>query len=117
MVFREAGALKNLNHKNIVKIINFYTLKNMMQVVFVMEYLEGGELLNYIKMKQLLTEKEAHFLFMQIIDAISYCHNEKIIHRDLKLENLMFSDLQNKHLKVIKYYKTLLYKNRLLILE
>lgn len=43
MVFREAELLKSLNHKNIVKIINSFTLKNM-QVVFVMEFLEGGEL-------------------------------------------------------------------------
>jgi MAP/microtubule affinity-regulating kinase len=44
MVFREAEMLKSLVHKNIVKIYNCFTLANM-QVVFVMEYLEGGELL------------------------------------------------------------------------
>ncbi len=44
MVFREAEMLKSLVHKNIVKIYNCYTLPNM-SVVFVMEYLEGGELL------------------------------------------------------------------------
>lgn len=48
MVFREAELLKSLDHKNIVKILNCYTLSNM-QVVFIMEYLEGGELLQYLE--------------------------------------------------------------------
>jgi MAP/microtubule affinity-regulating kinase len=48
MVFREAELLKSLDHPNIVKIISCYTLKNM-QVIFVMEYLEGGELLEYLE--------------------------------------------------------------------
>jgi MAP/microtubule affinity-regulating kinase len=47
MVFREAEMLKQLHHKNIVDIYNCFTLPNM-NVVFVMEYLEGGELLKYI---------------------------------------------------------------------
>ena len=47
MVFREAETLRTLNHKNIVKILNFYSLKNM-EVVFIMEYLEGGELYDYV---------------------------------------------------------------------
>ncbi len=47
MVFREAETLRTLTHKNIVKIINFYSLKNM-EVVFIMEYLEGGELFDYV---------------------------------------------------------------------
>lgn len=47
MVFREAELLKSLDHQNIVKILSCYTLSNM-QVVFIMEYLEGGELLEYL---------------------------------------------------------------------
>lgn len=47
MVFREAEVLKSMNHINIVKIHNFYTL-NDKEVVFIMEYLEGGELLDLL---------------------------------------------------------------------
>jgi MAP/microtubule affinity-regulating kinase len=50
MVFREVENLKALTHPNIVKIINCYTLSNM-QLVVVMEYLPGGELLNLLKIK------------------------------------------------------------------
>lgn len=63
MVFREAEILKSLNHKNIVKILNSFTLSNM-QVVFIMEYLEGGELLDYIVEKGgHLDEEEAKYFF------------------------------------------------------
>lgn len=48
MVFREAEMLKSLRHKNIVNIYKCYTLANM-QVVFIMEYLEGGELLSFLE--------------------------------------------------------------------
>ena len=48
MVFREAEMLKSLRHKNIVNIYKCYTLSNM-QVVFIMEYLEGGELLSFLE--------------------------------------------------------------------
>ena len=62
MVFSEAETHKSLNHKNIVKIINCYTLKNM-QFVFVMEYLSGGELLEYVLQKGRLSEDEARYFY------------------------------------------------------
>ena len=62
MVFSEAETLKSLNHKHIVKISNCYTLKNM-EFVFVMEYLEGGELLEYLTKKGKLAEDEAKIFF------------------------------------------------------
>lgn len=98
MVFREVEMLKSLSHKNIVKILNCYTLKNM-EVIIVMEFLEGGELLEYVLEKGRLDESEARVFFKQIIDAISYIHQEKLIHRDLKLENLL---LASKDAKIIK---------------
>ena len=47
MVFREAEMLKLLRHRNIVDIYRCYTLPDM-KVVFIMEFLEGGELLDYL---------------------------------------------------------------------
>lgn len=55
MVFREAEMLKSLHHKNIVKILRLITLDNM-QVVFVMEYCGGGELLEYVASRERLNE-------------------------------------------------------------
>lgn len=73
MVFHEAEVLKNLQHANIVKIYNCYTLKGM-EVVFIMEHLQGGELLEYLTKKGRLSEAEARTFFRQMVDAIQYCH-------------------------------------------
>lgn len=100
-IFAEASALKNLNHENIVKIKNFFTLNNM-QFIFVMEFLEGGELKEYINKKKRLNEEEAQKFFIQIVDAIYYCHRQGIIHRDLKLENILLDNLESKKIKVKK---------------
>lgn len=88
-------------HPNIIKIKNFFTLPNM-QFIFVMEYLEGGELKEYLNEKGKLSEIEAQSFFSQIVDAIFYCHSQQIIHRDLKLENILLESLESKIIKVQK---------------
>ena len=92
--------LKAMNHKNIVKILNCYSLKNN-QVVFVMEYLQGGELLEYVSRRGCLTEEDAREFFKQLADAIHYCHKENLVHRDLKLENILLADKESKVIKVL----------------
>lgn len=54
-VFAEAENLKALSHPNIVKIINCYALREM-QIVVIMELMEGGELLDYLLEKGKFTE-------------------------------------------------------------
>jgi serine/threonine protein kinase len=98
MIFAEAETLRNLHHKNIVHIKKCFTL-NDMKVALVMEYLEGGELKDYILSKGKLSEEEAKDFFTQLVDAVNYCHRERVIHRDLKLENIL---LENKGSKVVK---------------
>jgi len=48
MIFKEIGMLNNLHCKHIVKVFNCYTLKSEMKVAVVLEYLEGGDLREYL---------------------------------------------------------------------
>lgn len=102
LLFREAELMKNLRHNNIIKVINCYTLPNM-QVVLVMEYLQGGDLVDYLQEKGKLSEEEAKVIFKQIADAIRYCHEKRLIHRDLKLENILLTSKHEKQIKIIDF--------------
>jgi MAP/microtubule affinity-regulating kinase len=102
-IFSEAETLKSLVHPNIVKIINFFVIKKTLQTYFIMEHLEGGELLKFVEEKKALSEEDALVIFKQIISAIDYCHRQKIIHRDLKLENIMKVDNESLTIKIVDF--------------
>ena len=61
------------------------------RIFMVMEYMEGGELFEYITEKQHFTEKEASQILRQVALAIQYCHHRSVAHRDLKPENLLLA--------------------------
>lgn len=83
-IFVEAEILKSLNHENIVKVHNCLTLKNM-EVAIIMEFLQGGELLKVVEKEGRLDEKTVQNFFKQIVKGMRYCHQNNLIHRDLKL--------------------------------
>jgi serine/threonine protein kinase len=61
----------------------------------VLEYVEGGELFDYVHCYGALPEEEAVRLFRQIIAGLSYCHRFNICHRDLKPENILLDSGRN----------------------
>lgn len=87
---REAGALANLNHPNIVNIIDKGAQDN--QYYFVMELVEGITLDQLIHSVE-LTERHYIHIISEISKALAYVHSKGIIHRDLKPANV----LVNKH--------------------
>lgn len=84
---KEAENLARLHHPNIVKVIEVFDENNT--TYYVMEYIEGGSLDDYIKSKGHLTENEALKCTMEIADALSYMHKNMMIHLDLKPKNIM----------------------------
>lgn len=65
--------MKMLNHKNIIKLYQGFVVKN--ELLLIMEYADGGELMNYVEEKKGLSEIEARALFKQLISAIEVCHS------------------------------------------
>ncbi|KAJ6794200.1 CBL-interacting protein kinase 1-like [Iris pallida] len=59
------------------------------QRYMILEYVNGGELFDKIELKGKLSESEGRRLLQQLIDAISYCHDNGVYHRDLKPENVL----------------------------
>ena len=64
-------------------------LESEKYIGLVMEYASGGELFDYILNKKYLGEQEARWLFSQLMAGVRHMHQNCIVHRDLKLENLL----------------------------
>uniref|UniRef100_A0A671LUT2 non-specific serine/threonine protein kinase n=1 Tax=Sinocyclocheilus anshuiensis TaxID=1608454 RepID=A0A671LUT2_9TELE len=86
-LFREVRIMKGLNHPNIVQL--FEVIETEKTLYLVMEYASGGEVFDYLVSHGRMKEKEARAKFRQIVSAVYYCHQKKIVHRDLKAENLL----------------------------
>ncbi|PGG96150.1 CAMK/CAMKL/GIN4 protein kinase [Blastomyces parvus] len=84
---REVVIMKLIEHPNIINLYDVW--ENRGELYLVLEYIEGGELFDYVSESGPLPEIEAIRLFRQIIAALSYCHRFNICHRDLKPENIL----------------------------
>ncbi|PVU99796.1 hypothetical protein BB559_000399 [Furculomyces boomerangus] len=92
-IIREITSLRKVNHQNIVKLYDIIESEN--HIGLVLEYACGGELFEYIMKHQSLKDSEACRLFAQLVLAVSHLHLNKIVHRDLKLENLLLDSKRN----------------------
>ncbi|XP_043232345.1 serine/threonine-protein kinase MARK2-like isoform X18 [Amphibalanus amphitrite] len=92
-LFREVRIMKMLDHPNIVKLYQVIETKKTLYLV--MEYASGGEVFDYLVFHGRMKEKEARLKFRQIVSAVQYCHSKRIIHRDLKAENLLLDSQMN----------------------
>ena len=84
----EVGILLRLNrHSNVVKL--FETFETGRHSLLVMELCAGGDLLNYVRKRKKLDEDIAKYLFKQLVEGLGYLHARNILHRDIKLDNIL----------------------------
>ena len=90
----ECNILHELNHPNIVKLVDVKKTKNHYYIM--MEYCNGGELEGALekykeKYGKPFSEELVQYFMRQIIDAFKYIHANGVIHRDIKLENILLN--------------------------
>jgi serine/threonine protein kinase len=100
-VFNEIGTLRELRHPNIVQLFDFFELTD--SFCFVMEYCSGGDLRNYLATRGPVGSEKLFGIALQIVNGIRFCHNSNVVHRDLKLENLMFVDQRCEKIKIVDF--------------
>ena len=86
----EIEILKNLDHPDIVRIIESFNTKN--SYILITEYCEGGELFDQVKNQ--LSETQIAVIFKQVLSGLAYLHSNNIVHRDLKLENILIHEIE-----------------------
>ncbi|KAI0322810.1 kinase-like domain-containing protein [Amylostereum chailletii] len=96
---REIVIMKLIDHPNIMRLYDVWETSS--ELYLILEYVEGGELFEYLCKKGRLSTSEALGYFQQIISAIDYCHRFNIAHRDLKPENLLLD--REKNIKVADF--------------
>lgn len=84
---REIVIMKLIDHPNIMHLYDVWETST--DLYLILEYVEGGELFEFLERNGRLSTTDALNYFQQIIAAIEYCHKFNIAHRDLKPENLL----------------------------
>ncbi|RCH82827.1 hypothetical protein CU098_005233, partial [Rhizopus stolonifer] len=82
-----------IHHPNIVELYN--VIETDKYIGIILQCATGGELFDYILAHRYLKEKDASRLFAQLMSGVHYMHQKRIVHRDLKLENLLLDKNRN----------------------
>merc|ERR1719357_218009 len=93
---KEIEILKELNHKNIVRVYDCYNnvmwTKTDRTTVFAIEYANQGELIEYLMYTSKFEDELARCFFQSLTEGMEYCHSHNVIHRDLKHDNCLLGE-------------------------
>ena len=82
--------MRNLYHPNIIHLYEVHETENT--IYMIMDFLEGGQLLEIFRNTQKVPEIEIVKIFIHILNGIAYLHENNIMHRDIKPENILFNN-------------------------
>lgn len=101
-ILKEIDVLLDLDHPNVVCLREYFVERN--KVYLIMELLRGGELLEAVLEQGHYSENDARTIFRQLIKCLQYLHAKGVVHRDVKLDNLLLVEPRDiKHIKIADF--------------
>lgn len=88
-IINECNILRNISHEHIISVSDFYISPSISYMF--MPLLMGGDMF-YLTEKHEISEHTSKIIFKQLVSAVEYCHHHDIIHRDIKLENIVLKE-------------------------
>lgn len=110
-IYREILISSLLSHPHIVRLIDFFYSETHFFLVF--EYARGRQLFDIVLDNGPMDEKDARRIFRQILSGVDYIHKNSIVHRDLKIENILVDE--NGNAKIIDFGLSNFYDNKRLL--
>jgi len=101
LLHREIDIMKKLQHKNIIALYEVFEEEET--IFLILELVTGGELFDQIVSRGVYSERDAANVIKQILEAVSYMHQNGIAHRDLKPENLLCGGSDGSVIKVTDF--------------
>ncbi len=90
--------MQNIQHDHIIKL--YETVETLIKISLVTQYGGDQSLLDYLKHNYPLTETFMQKVARQLISALAYLHNKNIVHRDIKIQNIL---VINQNVKIIDF--------------
>jgi calcium-dependent protein kinase len=93
----EIETLKQLDHPNIINLMEVFESED--NICIIMEHCSGGDL----SQRRFETENDVCSVVFQLAEAVAHCHHLGIVHRDLKMENIMFVSKDSDSIRLIDF--------------
>jgi serine/threonine protein kinase len=103
-VHNEITILKNLDHNGIIRMVDYGDAGQVLKpsgriidnlVFIIMEFVQGGLLFDLCQTMGAMGEDAGRFFLLQMVESMEYMHSRRVVHRDLKLENILIDDQLN----------------------
>lgn len=79
--------MKKIRHSCVIRLLEVF--ESPKHFLMVMEFAGGGDLLQYVKKRKRLDEETARAIFKQVVYGLGHCHCRSVLHRDIKLDNIL----------------------------